>query len=416
MDSTNTTTNDLPLERLVALAAGEVERLGYGRRTRHRFRATWRRLVMFARDNDLGEGYSEELATQFLDAYRPPSGERLAPDDHWRRRVVYDVRMLGDFSRDGRMVPFDAGMITSNLPQAMKKPLEDYQQYCRDRLHLRQSTLAGRTRQIALLLDFLAARGVRKPEELQPADVTAFIVARQHLRPKTISRIVSDLRQFFRFLAMRGTVHRDFSHAVPAVRTRRDASIPSAWEPEHLARLLAVVDRSSARGKRDYAIMLLAARLGLRTSDIRTLRLDDLDWDAATLTITQSKTGAPLQLPITEEVGEALIDYLRFGRGETERRDVFLKLWPPFEPLRHPQLVVAHWRQLAGIECPRQRSGLHPLRHTLATQLLREQTPVHVIADILGHATTQSTMIYAKADTEALRGAALDTEGTHDVE
>ena len=213
-------------------------------------------------------------------------------------------------------------------------------------------------------------------------------------------------------------MHKDFSHVLPTIRTPRDAAIPSAWEPEHLVRLLEVVDRSSPRGRRDYAILLLAARLGLRAGDIATLRLDDLDWDAATLNITQSKTGAPLQLPLTEEVGEALIDYLRFGRAKTDAREVFLKVWPPSssEPVRHVHLVVAHWRQVAGIECPRRRQGLHSLRHTLATQLLREQTPVHVIADILGHATTASTMIYAKADTEALRGAALDTEETDDVE
>ena len=127
-----------------------------------------------------------------------------------------------------------------------------------------------------------------------------------------------------------------------------------------------------------------------------------------------------LRLPLPEEVGEALIDYLRFGRPKTEYREVFLKLNPPFRPFSaddHLYNMVTHWRCAAGIKFhSRQRKGLHSLRHTLATQLLREETPFHVISEILGHASTASTLIYAKADTEALRAAALDTEATHHAE
>jgi len=158
----------------------------------------------------------------------------------------------------------------------------------------------------------------------------------------------------------------------------------------------------------------------LRLGDIRALRLDDLKWEAATIEITQSKTLAPLCLPLTEEVGEALIDYLKSGRPQTDRREVFLTLTPPFLPFAETDnlhRIVKHWKDLAGIRFrTKQRHGLHSLRHTLATQLLREQTPFHVIAEILGHATTASTLIYAKADVEALRTAALNTEEVRHVE
>jgi integrase len=186
------------------------------------------------------------------------------------------------------------------------------------------------------------------------------------------------------------------------------------WEPELVERLLKVVERSSPRGKRDYAILLLACRLGLRLGDIRTLRLDDLKWDTAAIEITQSKTGAPLCLPMTEELGQALIDYLKSGRPQTAHRELFLRAQPPFTPFAedgHFYYIVKYWRELAGIRFrSNQHCGLHSLRHTLATQLLREHTPMHVISEILGHATTASTMIYAKADVESLRAAALNTE------
>ena len=113
--------------------------------------------------------------------------------------------------------------------------------------------------------------------------------------------------------------------------------IPSVWDHELVVRLLGAVDRSSAKGKRDYAILLLACRLGLRAGDIRTLKLDQLHWEDSPIEITQSKTGTPLSLPLTDEVGEALIDYLRSGRPQTAHREVFLKVNPPFDPFRGQQ-------------------------------------------------------------------------------
>ena len=176
---------------------------------------------------------------------------------------------------------------------------------------------------------------------------------------------------------------------------------PVGVERELVERLLKAVERSSPRGKRDYAILLLASRLGLRLGDIRMLTLDALKWDTAAIEITQSKTGAPLCLPLTEEVGQALIDY-RTGCPQTAHRELFLRAQPPFTPFAadgHFYNIVKYWRELAGIRFrSKQHCGLHSLRHTLATQLLREQTPMHVISEILGHTTTATTMIYAKAD------------------
>lgn len=417
MDSPDrTTTDSLPLEELVALAQSELERLGYGKRTRNRFRATWRRLIAFAQASDLGDRYSEELATRFVDASRPPVGERLGPGDHWRRSMAYDIKVLGDVNRGGRIVPFETAMLKASLPPAMLKPLQDYERHCAERLHLRPCTVIDRTREIAQFLYFVGSKNRQTLQEMQADDIAAFVVSRPDSPPSTVARYVSSVRLFLEFLLMRGTLREDLSRALPKVRVVSDAAIPSAWDPELLVELLTVVDRSSPKGKRDYAILLLAARLGLRVGDIRTLRLDDLDWEAATVDVTQSKTGGQLRLPLSDEVGEALIDYLRFGRPKTERREVFLKMSAPFEPFSenaHLHHIMARWCYAAGIDYRRsQKLGLHSLRHTLATQLLRAETPIHVISEILGHATTGSTLIYAKADTEGLRSVALDPQET----
>ena len=420
MATSNTTTGNVPLERLAAQALRHLERLGYSRRSLRRYRTIWNHLATFAQENDLGDQYSDELVARFVEARHPRADESLDPSENWRRHVVFGAKVLGDFHRNGRIERSRTDTQNVKIPPAMKKPLRDYEQYIRDRRHLRPTSVKEMIRGVAIFLDFLGSRNVERLQQLQPVDLTDFVASRRRFRPKTVSVNVSAVRLFLRFLTMRGILVKDLGHVLPIIRVARDATLPSIWHPELVVKLLEAVDRSSPRGKRDYAILLLASRLGLRVGDIRTLRLDDLNWEASTVEITQSKTAAPLQLPLSQEVGEALIDYLRFARPETDRREVFLKLGPPFTPFGSDArlyYIVSHWRYAAGIvfRSP-QRRGLHSLRHTLATQLLQGGTPMHVISAILGHTTTASTMIYAKADTEALRGAALDTEETRHVE
>lgn len=420
MDQSNQqAVNNLPLDRLIACALSEQKRLRYSRRSLRRYRTVWRQLMAFARQTNRAGEYSEDLAAQFCAAYRIQDGECATAGEQWRRHIVSGVKALGAFARDGRIERTRADMRSIEIPARMKKPLCDYERYCRDRRHLRPSSLHERMTEITVFLDFLGSRSVTSLAQLQPADLTAFVTSRHRLRPRSVSRIVSDVRLFLRFLLLKGILQRDLSQVLPKIRVARDAAIPSVWDRELVVKLLEVIDRSSPKGKRDYAILLLACRLGLRLGDIRALRLDDLNWEAATLEITQSKTLAPLCLPLTEEVGAALIDYLKSGRPQTAHREVFLSLRPPFAPFAentHLHHIVCHWKGLAGIRFRTpQRHGLHSLRHTLATQLLHEQTPFHVISEILGHATTASTLIYAKADVESLRSAALDTEEVRHV-
>ena len=420
MDSPNRpTTHNSSLEQLVANALAHLDERGYSRKSLWRYGKVWREFIAFAEKAAAGEAYSERLAGRFVDRWHQ-RGEPPIPGEGWRRHVAFCVKVLGDFHRYGDVERGGINIERLDIPPGMKKPLQDYKEYCRDRRHLRDTTLGERIAVLAKFMDFLGSRGVQELSHLQPADLTAYVASRRRFRPRTVSRIVSNVRLFLQYLLMRGVLTRDLSQVLPRIRVAQDAGIPSVWDPDLVVRLLEVVDRGSPRGKRDYAILLLAARLGLRAGDIRSLTLDELNWQDATVDLRQSKTAATLRLPLSEELGEALIDYLRTGRPKSDHREVFLKLRPPFEPFNadnHLHHVVKHWRLAAGIQFrSRQRHGLHSLRHTLATRLLREDTRINVISDILGHSTMASTMIYAKADTEGLRNAALDTEEARDVE
>lgn len=404
---------DLPVKRLVAEALEEIERSGYSRRSRGRYRAVWEHLVEFAGREEFGDVFSEELAVRFLEAHRVGEDE-LGPGEGWRRHVVWGVKVLADFAKDRQIQRSITEVQSIQLEPAMQNTLREYQRFCKDRLHVRPVTIDRRTRELTLFLDFVHSRKGRTLRDIQALDLSEFLSYRDHLAPKSVSRIISDMRTFLRFLTMRGILQKDLSVDLPKIHVPTDAAIPSVWDHELVIRLLEAIDRSSAKGKRDYAILLLACRLGLRAGDIRQLKLDQLHWESSMIEVMQSKTGQPLILPLTTEVGEALIDYLKSGRPQTAHREVFLKVNPPFDPfttnanLYH---IVTYWRRLAGVKFrTAQKRGMHSLRHSLATRLLEKGTPFPTIAAILGHTSLESTRIYAKADVEALRSVALDPE------
>lgn len=408
------TTENLQLGRLVADALVEIERLGYSGRSRDRYRAIWEHLIEFSRRKELGDEFSPDLAARFLEEYRVRNVQVDGSGDGWCRHVELGVKVLANFAKKGRIERAVTAVQAIHLLPTMQSTLRDYEQYSKDRLYLGPRTLHRRTTDLTIFLDFLHSRKARTLDQIQAVDLSEFVSARDHLKPETVAGIVSSVRSFLRFLTMRGILQKDLSAELPKIRVRKDATIPSVWDHELLVRLLEAVDRSSAKGKRDYAILLLACRLGLRAGDIRTLKLDNLRWEESTIEITQAKTGTPLSLPLTNEVGEALIDYLKSGRPQTMHREVFLTVNPPFDPFKENDRlyhIVTYWRRLAGITFRNpQRRGIHSLRHTLATRLLEKGTPFTTIAEILGHTSLESTRIYAKADVEALRGVALDPE------
>ncbi|MBQ1762993.1 MAG: tyrosine-type recombinase/integrase [Aquincola sp.] len=368
MDSLNSNgSGALALEPLCRGAAQELLMRSYTIRTINRYKRVWEHLADFARAQGLPAEYTRELALRFEQAYGLRDGEVLKLGQQWRRHLVFGIKVLDDLVRTGTICRFVVETTGLRVPEGMHKVLREYEQYARERRHLRPSSLAERMHNIAVFLDFLRTRGLESLDTLQAEDLSAFIQSRTASKPRTVSRVSSDLRLFLQYLFMRDVLPRDLSTAIPTIRLASNATVPSVWEPELVQRLLAVVDRRSPKGKRDYAILLLAARLGLRLGDIKGLTLDHLHWITTTIEIVQHKTGEPLVLPLIEEVGTALIDYLRAGRPPVEHRHLFTNLTPPFEPIcERDRLhrVVTYWRELAGIKFKTpQRQGLHSLRH-----------------------------------------------------
>jgi integrase len=158
-------------------------------------------------------------------------------------------------------------------------------------------------------------------------------------------------------------------------------------------------------------MLLLAIRMGLRCSDIRSLRLDNIIWDEASIDIVQKKTGRPLCIPMPDDVGNALADYLRHARPKTLRREVFLRAVSPREPVTSTALsrILQKYRRKAGL-APAPESGMHSLRHTMATRLMEGKVPPETICGLLGHVHVDTTRLYLQTDVMSLRAVGLDPD------
>ncbi len=407
------------LEELVFGALSQLQVLNYDDRSIRRYQTVWRKLLTFAKQKNYKGKLGDKLIFDFLAYHKIKPDLPISTYNDWRKHAEYSLTILQHYVRFGYFERCKTILAKLRIPTAMQKSWQDYKKYCKEKRYFSPYTVDESNRQVGLFLDFLGKRDIKTFNQIRQEDLSDFVYSLSRFSQKTVAGTVSYIRVFLRYLFYKGKLKINLSTSLPTIHRSKQDSIPSVWDEDLLKKLLDAVDRRSPRGKRDYAILLLACRLGLRLGDIRSLKLDDIDWEAEVISIIQGKTQAPLSLPLTNEVGSALVDYIKLVRPKTHYREVFLRLRPPFRPFSqnsHLYGIVSHWKNLAGIQFrSRQRQGLHSLRHTLATHLLEDNTPFSLIANILGHASMNSTMIYAKVSVERLREAALSMkEMDHD--
>ena len=256
---------------------------------------------------------------------------------------------------------------------------------------------------------FIAKHFKRQPlhlERLRPHHLHRFILREaKRVGRRRIKAIITSLRSFLRFLTQRGIIKTDLAAGLPSVADWRFSQLPKSLPPEDVKRLLDCCDRSAPSGVRNYAILLLLARLGLRAGEVRTLTLDDLDWERGEI-VVHGKGGRLDRLPLPKDVGQAVASYLRRGRPPCSTRFVFIRRSAPLRGLGRTAISNMVRRALEHAELNPDFKGAHLLRHSLATNMLRQRATLSEIGQILRHAELRTTQIYAKLDIEALRGIA----------
>lgn len=306
----------------------------------------------------------------------------------------------------------EAGVITP-LPELredneQRRIEDDYKTYLAHERGLASATIVNYT---GIVQDFIAANP-KLPDTLRPTDIHAFIRrCSVKLSRRRLQLVVTALRSFLRYLQQRGKISADLATAVPTVANWRRADVPKTITPEQVEKLLATCDSATTAGRRDRAILLLLARLGLRASEVVALRLDDIDWQVGTF-IVRGKGSRREPMPLPEDVGQALADYLCDGRPTCASRRVFVRLCAPYRGLGNASSlcdVVKRALARAGIDAP--FKGAHLLRHSLATRLLASGASLAEIGELLRHERLETTQIYAKLDLGALRSLAQPWPG-----
>lgn len=404
------------VHRVVAV----LREAGRSEDTVRRQRGVLERFAMFL----AGRGLDTASEGVCLDFIANQTGVRLGSlQQPVRDRDVQAVRrpvLLLAEVLSGRAVVVDRSVIPAKdqCPARFGPLRDDYLAWCRQRGNA-PATVVAKDKAASRFLGYLEEVGVDDLAALGVREVSGFFLRLRHLRRRTVAALRSCLADFLTFLATAGRIPPGLAERLPRYRHVRHESEPHLWTADEIRRVLAVIDRRSATGKRDYAMILATARLGLRISDLRHLELADLDWRAKKITIVQHKTGRPLSLPLLDDVGWAIIDYVRGGRPETDCPKVFVQHRYPFGPFGAASSVASrlsgHAARAGIVFPPGQVCGMHSLRSALAVAMIGNGAPIPVVSAVLGHASSDTTQAYyLRLDTERLRCCALDVEDVID--
>jgi site-specific recombinase XerD len=292
---------------------------------------------------------------------------------------------------------------------SLERLIDDYRRYLACERGLASSTRRDYERVARLFLAERERKGGLGLEGLSAADVSLFLARECPKRSiPSAQQLVTGVRALLRYLHLAGLIELPLRWAVPAVADRRGLSLPRGLEPAAVDRLLASCDRRSLTGRRDYAVLLLLARLGMRAGEVAAIRLEDLDWRGGEL-LVRGKGNRRERLPLPVDVGTALVSYLRW-RPRSECRAMFLCVRAPLGPLSAG--VVSQLVRAACTRAGLARVGAHRLRHTAATGMLRAGSSLPEIAQVLRHQRLETTAQYARVDRQALRALARPWPGS----
>ena len=331
----------------------------------------------------------------------------------WKVKTANRVMtMLCDYARIGRIARDRSVSIYDKLTAADIETLDEFLIFV-ENMGYSKCTAIGAMKNTRSFIRFLRREGLDL-SGCSYKNAADFLHLNVFHNKDSLQNYRSALQEFSLFLLDKKIITEDFAKNLPSPKVYKNANIPSVWKHEDVVKLLNTVDRGNSTGKRDYAILLLVTKLGLRASDVRNLKLENILWDDNRIEITQSKTGKSLALPLLQDVGWAIIDYLRYGRPQTDLRNVFVTHNTPtkeFKVTNSLDSMVKKYAHAAGLNFNvYTKSGLHSLRHTLASRLLGAKTPLPIISEVLGHTDSGAVNAYLKVETEMLRRCALNPD------
>jgi site-specific recombinase XerD len=384
-----------------------MERARYSRLRISDYRYYCQKLKTFMSANIIGY-YDSHVGKAFLkDALGDFNYKELAPKE---KTLVNQTEALSMFQQTKRLGQGHKKHPPKVFEGEIGRAIDDFISYRKDTLGLAKATLQNDSIFLYLFYCHMNDLGIKRITDISAEHLSSF--AKQAGKPATAKQHVAlnILRLFFRYLHDLGILLVDYSNMVPRTNYRHNEHLPSTFSDSEIKDLLNAIDRGNPAGKRNYAMILLAIRLGLRASDICGLKFEHIIWERNFLSLTQRKTGKPLELPLLPEIGNAIIDYLKYGRPVSSDSNCFLQVQAPYERITPSSLgsQVRRYMLQAGINYKKRKHGPHALRHCFASALLKEKVPLPVISELLGHKSMSSSMDYLRIDITSLRQCALE--------
>jgi len=401
-----TNERQLTLAELASETEAYLRTLSYCAKRMRIFKHGWRALDHFMRQYSI-RFYEAMVGKAFIESIL--DGSPYSEIGRLEKDIIRSANVLTEFQATGT-VKFRSVWRTYEFNGEIGEVILGYFAY-RESNGLAKDTLDGHRVYLHRFLDHLIANNVRTVKCIDKPHVLDFINSLAFYTKATMHCMLSCLRNFLRYLHDKQHTAIDLSYLVPKSSYKKEARLPTTYEKEEIERLIQAVDRGSPKGRRDVAMILLAARLGLRASDICGLKFENIHWETNTIILIQQKTRKRIELPLLEEIGNAIIDYLKYGRPVSDLPYIFTHINRSCRRMQEPTLhsIVSFYLNRAGISnVSEKKHGPHALRHSLAGFLLKKKTPLPVISEVLGHANTESTKTYLRIDLDALRQCALE--------
>lgn len=395
----------ITIEQMMDAADRELRRLNLSPRTVYGHCKELREFADYCAQNAM-QIYSPDTGLiYFLQRYGLDMADSTVKLTEQQRATRRTIRFLDDIYQFGcarRNSHHDY-----KVPPAYADVLESYLSDC-IKNNGAPGTIDVKRTKLKQFLCYLDGRRILLPD-ITASDVSDYMTTLYQYKRETIHIISSVLRDFFRYLHTSGILENNLAGDVPRPKIYVEESFPETWTPEEIRQLLSAINRRTAIGTRDYAMILLAVLLGMRAGDICALNFKEIDWRKKVITYTQQKSGKINTLPLLPLIGEAIIDYLKNGRLDSDCDNVFIRHIHPYGAIASSSTLsetIKRYMRQAGLTI-KSRKVAHSMRHTMASTLLRNGVPLMTVSNIMGHDTPKTTIAYTKVDIPALRKCAL---------
>ena len=397
----------LPLQQLADETLQALVKANASKNYQKVFKTVSRNFIVYAREHDI-DSFSIDHGIQFLEDHYSMS-QKMA-EKKWNGVYLRCINAMAEYQLTGTV---DMYLVSTRkkyyFPEAFKDSADAYLSY-REYIGISSKSIQISRLYLSRFFAFLNTKNVMSLDTVTVPIVLEFLKSLSSFGKPTINSIMRTVRYYLKYCHDNEIMQEELFSKLPNPHYNRQSRLPSTYTEDEVRKTLDTIDMGNPCGIRDYAIILLIARLGLRSSDVANLRFSNIDWESDRIRLTQVKTGNPLELPLLSDVGEAIINYLKNARPKTESDHVFIRVQPPYTEFRSGAVgALVHEHLLrAGIHLEGRKSGSHALRHSLASRLLEHEIPLPVISEILGHVNTQTTMTYLRIDINELKKCALE--------